>query len=90
MSVEEKLESKKRIAISAVAGGGAYGDEYMTILLMSSVEKLNKSVEKASESSDKLTTITNDLTAKIKTFTWVIVVISLFGLLIAGYGVFFK
>lgn len=88
--IEERIEARKAKAIHITAHDSiSKGDSYV-VLLMHSVDKLQKSVEKASRSSDKLTKTTNNLTAKIKTLTWIIVVISLIGLLIAGYEVFLK
>ena len=62
---------------------GLGAEAYFEATLVDSIDRLR-------ETTDKNSQATNDLTAKIKTLTWVIVVISFIGLLIAGYGVFFK
>jgi hypothetical protein len=78
MTDDEKIESKKEMAKSAVVRNIVIGDRAQIILLMDSVDKLKVSVEKGTESSNKLT-------KKVKSLTSALVVIGIIALII-GLG----
>ena len=80
MTDDEKIESKKEMAKSAVARNIVIGDRAQIILLMDSVDKLKASVEKGTESSNKLTN-------KIRTLTKALVVIGIIALTIGLGGI---
>ena len=90
---EEKKENNEKDrdrALEAVLkpGRGAGDQVFVAALLVKRIDKLTNSIKESLKSSDKLTVITNKLTGKIKTLTWVIIVISLLALAIAGYATF--
>lgn len=90
---EEKKENNEKDrdrGLEAVLNvGRAQGDQlFVSALLVKRIDKLTNSIKESSKSSDELTKITNKLTGKIKTLTWVIIVISLLALAIAGYATY--
>jgi len=85
---EEKKENNEKYwdrALDAVLkpGRGAGDQVFVAALLAKRVAKLTDSIKESSKSSNKLT-------EKIKTLTWVIIVISLLALAILGYATFCK
>jgi len=82
---KENNEKDRNRGLEAVLNvGRGQGDQlFVAALLVKRIDKLTNSIKESSKSSDKLT-------GKIKTLTWVIIVISLLALAILGYATFCK
>jgi len=84
MNDDEKIESKKQAAISALADNKVYGDTAQLIMLMDSVDKLRSSVKDGTKMSSELTSVTNKLTSKIRTLTKALLIIGILALIFTG------
>jgi hypothetical protein len=78
-------DERKADALRLILDEGRAGDDknFLLAVLIDSIDRLKDTTERNSQT-------TNELTKKIKTLNWILVVISVLGLAIAAYGVFFK